>query len=76
MLESMVSPLDRLLTNAPIDDELVTTADRAAIKAANDPSKQSKAVSTDDILADFCLTRDMFDQLPLKPISDGNNEDV
>ena len=73
MLESMVSPLDRLLTTAPIDDEPVTAADRAAIEAANDPSIQSKAVTTEDILADFGLTRNEFDQLPLRPISDGTN---
>ena len=73
MLESMVSPLDHLLTTAPIDDEPVTAADRVAIEAANDPSKQSTAATTEDILADFGLTKDEFDQLPLKPMSDGSN---
>ena len=73
MLESMVSPLDRLLATAPIDDEPVTAADRAAIEAANDPSIQSKAVTTEEILADFGLTKNEFDQLPLRPISDGTN---
>ena len=64
MLESMVSP---------IDDEPVTAADRAAIEAANDPSIKDKAVTTDDILADFGLTKNEFDQLPLSPMSDGSN---
>ena len=73
LLESMLSPMDRLLAQAPKDDEPVTEADRIAIQAGIDSLKQDGGISTEDILADFGLTKTEFDQFPLEPISQDRN---
>lgn len=73
LLESMLSPMDRLLATAPIDDEPVTDEDRTAIQAGIDSLKRDGGVSTEDILADFGLTVTEFERLPLKPLSEDCN---
>ena len=74
LLESMISPMDLLLANAPIDDEPVTDEDRAAIQAGIDSLKRHGGVSTESILANFGLTATEFEfeQLPLKEVCKGD----
>jgi hypothetical protein len=55
LLESMLSPLERTLALAPIDDEPVTEEDAAAIEAGIASLEQGRGVPMEKILADFGL---------------------
>jgi hypothetical protein len=63
LLESMLSPLDRKLALAPIDDEPVTPEDIAAIEASAAAFDAGHSVSMEEILADFGLTMDDFEKM-------------
>jgi hypothetical protein len=58
LLESMLSPLDRKLALAPIDDEPLTPAESAAIQASIDSLERNGGVPMEAVLADFGLTID------------------
>jgi hypothetical protein len=60
LLESMLSPLDRKLALAPIDDEPLTPADAAAIEAGIASLERGEGVPMEEVLADFGLTMDDF----------------
>jgi len=60
LLESMLSPLDRKLALAPIDDEPLTPADSAAIQAGIGSLERNGGVTMEAVLADFGLTMDDF----------------
>jgi hypothetical protein len=62
-LETMLSPLDRTLALAPLDDEPVTPEDIAAIKASAAAFDAGQSVSMEEILADFGLTMDDFEKM-------------
>ena len=64
--ESMLTPLERSLANAPADDEPLTEDDRAAI-AAGLASRQEGVFTTEDILAGFGLTLEEFERLDIEP---------
>lgn len=67
LLESMLSPLDRTLALAPIDDEPVPDGERAAIQAGLDSLARDGGVSMEDVLADFGLTRTDLDRMAEDP---------
>ena len=56
LLETMLSPLDRKLALAPLDDEPVTLADIAAIQAGVASLDAGQSLSMEEILADFGFT--------------------
>jgi hypothetical protein len=60
LLESMLSPLDRALALAPIDDEPLTPEDAAAIEAGIASLERNGGVPMEVVLADFGLTMDDF----------------
>lgn len=64
LLESMLSPLDRRLALAPVDDEPLTSDDRAAIEAGAASLEINGGVSMDEVLADLGLTLAEFEKLP------------
>ena len=70
LLETMLSPLDRKLALAPIDDEPVTPDEGAAIQAGVDSLDRNGGVPLEDVLADFGLTADDFHKLAEHPVSD------
>lgn len=64
LLETMLSPLDRRLALAPVDDEPVTPEDVTAIQAGVASLERGEGVSMEEVLADFGLTMDEFRKLP------------
>jgi hypothetical protein len=60
LLETMLSPLDRKLAQAPVDDEPLTTEEAAAIQAGIASLDRNGGVSMEVILADLGLTMDEF----------------
>ncbi len=66
LLESMLSPLDRSLALAPLDDEPVTPEEAAAIEEGIASIERDGAVSMEEVLADFGLTMDEFRNLAEK----------
>lgn len=68
LLETMLSPLDRRLALAPIDDEPLTPGETDAIRAGVASLEQNGGVPMEDVLADFGLTIDEFHQLAEAPL--------
>jgi hypothetical protein len=62
LLESMLSPLDRKLALAPIDDEPLTADDAEAIRAGV-ASLENGGVPMEEVLADFGFTMDDFQRM-------------
>lgn len=60
LLETMLSPLDRKLALAPLDDEPVTPEDLTAIQAGIASLERGGGVPLEEVLADFGLTMDDF----------------
>jgi hypothetical protein len=75
LLESMLSPLDRRLARAPIDDEPVTPDEEAAIAQGLDSLRRNGGVSLEIVLADFGLTMEDFRRMAETPSVDENNGD-
>ena len=67
LLEAMLSPLDRRLALAPIDDEQVTPEDIADIQAGVASLDRGGGVPMEDVLADFGLTMDDFREMVRTP---------
>ena len=61
--QSMLSPLDRKLALAPIDDEPLTPEDAAAIRTAIASLEKNGGVPMEDVLADYGLTMDDFHKM-------------
>ena len=62
LLEAMLDPVTRAITNAPVDDEAEGEHENAKVhdsKAWFERSNQ-KSVSTDEVLSDFGLTPNHF----------------
>ena len=70
LLETMLSPLDRRLALAPLDDEPVTAEDAAAIQAVTTSLNAGRGVPVEDVLADFGLTMDDFVNMADTPAED------
>jgi hypothetical protein len=73
LLESMLSPLDRKLALAPIDDEPLTPEDAVAIRAAIASLEKNGGVPMEDVLADFGLTMDDFHKMAETPLPEESN---
>lgn len=67
LLETMLSPLDRKLALAPIDDEPVTPEDLAAIQASVASLERGGGLPMEEVLADFGLTMDDFRKMAETP---------
>jgi len=70
LLETMLSPLDRKLALAPIDDEPVTPDDATAIRAGITSLEQNEGVPLEEVLADFGLTIEGFKKMAEDPASE------
>ena len=70
LLETMLSPLDRKLALAPIDDEPVTADDAAAIQVGITSLEQNGGVPLEEVLADFGLSIDDFHKMAEDPASE------
>jgi hypothetical protein len=74
LLESMLSPLDRRLALAPIDDEPLTAEDAAAIQAGVASLEKNGGVPMEEVLADFGLTMDDFQKMAETPLPEESNQ--
>jgi hypothetical protein len=74
LLEIMLSPFDRKLAMAPIDDEPVTPADAAAIQSAIDSLEKNGGVPLEEVLADFGLTIDDFCKMAETPLPEESHQ--
>ncbi len=74
LLESMLSPLDRKLALAPIDDEPVTAEDAAAIRAGMASLEKDGGVPMEEVLADFGLTMDDFQRMAETPLPEESSQ--
>ncbi|MGD0771667.1 MAG: hypothetical protein ABSC05_02480 [Candidatus Solibacter sp.] len=74
LLESMLSPLDRKLALAPLDDEPLTPADAAAIEAGIASLGTRGGVPMEEILADFGLSRDDFHEMAETPLPEESTQ--
>jgi hypothetical protein len=74
LLESMLSPLDRKLALAPIDDEPITPEEAAAIQAAIASLERTGGVPMEEVLADFGLTMDDFRKMAGTPLPEESNQ--
>ena len=74
LLESMLSPLDRKLALAPIDDEPLTAEDAAAIRAGMASLERDGGVPMKEVLADFGLTMDDFQKMAETPLPEESNQ--
>lgn len=63
LLGSMLSPLDRKLALAPMDDEPPTPEDVAAIQAGIASLEKGGGVPMEEVLADFGLTMEDFHRM-------------
>jgi hypothetical protein len=70
LLETMLSPLDRKLALAPIDDEPLTPGEADAIRAGIASLEQNGGVPMEDVLAEFGLTIDEFHKMAGPPLSE------
>jgi len=63
LLESMLSPLDRKLALAPLDDEPIQPEEAAAIEEGIASLDRNGGVPMEDVLDDLGLTPDEFQKL-------------
>ena len=71
LLESMLSPLDRAVALAPVDDEPLTAEDREAIEASVASLEREGGVRLEEVLADFGLTLEDFQKMGESSVSVG-----
>jgi hypothetical protein len=70
LLETMLSPLDRKLVLADIDDEPVTPEQMAAIQAGIASLDAGRFVPMEEVIADFGLTVDDFRKMAETPATE------
>jgi hypothetical protein len=68
LLESMLTPLDRGLALAPIDDEPLTPGDVFAMDAGIASLESHGGVPLEEVLGDFGLTMDDFQRMVETPL--------
>ena len=68
LLETMLSPLDRKLALAPVDDEPLTPDEAEAIQAGIASLEQNGGVPMEEVLADFGLTMDDLQNMAETPL--------
>jgi len=70
LLETMLSPLDRKLALAPVDDEPLTQDEAASIEAGIASLERNGGVPMEEVLADFGLTLDDFHKMAENPAAE------
>ena len=76
LLESILSPLDRKLALAPVDDEPLMPTEAAAIQAGVASLERNGGIPIEGILADLGIGMDDFGKMaepPLQEESNGND---
>lgn len=76
LLESILSPLDRRLALAPLDDESLTPAEAAAIQAGAASLDRNGGVPMETILSDFGIGIDELRAMPDPPLRETSNRNA
>ena len=74
LLETMLSPLDRKLALAPVDDEPVNPEETAAVEAGIASLERDGGVPLEEVLADFGLTLDDFHRMAEGPLPEQSSD--
>lgn len=74
VLETMLSPLDRKLALAPVDDEPVNREETAAVEAGIASLERNGGVPLEEVLADFGLTLDDFNRMAEGPLPEESSD--
>jgi len=61
MLKSLLDPVSRVITNAPMDDEPLTAAGEKALAEAREWSKHNKSTPHEEFLAELGITPEDID---------------
>ena len=61
MLISLLDPVSRSITNAPVDDEQLTAADEKALAEAREWSNHNKGAPHEEFLAELGITQEEID---------------
>ena len=61
MLKSLLDPVSRSITTAPVDDEQLTAADEKALAEAREWSKHNKGAPHEEFLAELGITQEEID---------------
>jgi hypothetical protein len=70
LMEVMLDPISRKLASAPPEDETISADEERAVDEARQWRKQNKPVSHEEVLTDFGLTMDDFQNMALRPSPD------
>ena len=62
MLESLLDPVSRAVSNARIDDERLSAADEKALDEARDWSQRNSGISHDQVLSELGVTPEEVDR--------------
>jgi hypothetical protein len=76
LLETMLDPVSRALANAPAEDEVISAEEESEAAEARDWLKHNKAIPMEEVLAEFGLTLEQFEQMgrtPLPPEQNGTD---
>jgi hypothetical protein len=68
LLETMLDPVSVALANAPIDDEPVSEAEASDIAEARSAIARGEVTSNEEVLAEFGLTPEDFEQMGRTPL--------
>ncbi len=67
VLEGILDPFSRALANAPIEDELPSEEEAAAVAASHEWLQTDTALPNRDVLAEFGLTEEDFERMGQTP---------
>jgi hypothetical protein len=63
----MLDPLSLAPANAPLEDEEISEEEELAVAVAREWLKHNKPIPHEEVLADFGLTMEDFEQMGLTP---------
>jgi hypothetical protein len=68
LLETMIDPLSRTLASAPFEDEEISEEEERAVAESKEWLKHNKPISHEEVLAEFGLTMEDFEQMAREPL--------
>jgi hypothetical protein len=68
VMEAMLDPLTRKLTNAPIEDEKIGDEEELAVAEAREWLKHNQPIPHEKVLAEFGLTMTDFEHMGQNPL--------
>ncbi len=72
LLRTMVDPVSIALANTPVDDEPFTEEDRKAVAEADEWLKHNKPIPLEEVLSEFGVTMEQWEEWGRTPLPDEN----